>query len=132
MTAWSATPSTSTSAEASTCEPWRAMPCSARCRASGTRRWSAVCGFAPRQSARPSAASSRPQTAWGTVTLDAKRLTVNVDEGELALSKVVIGSGKQQVTIEQSALVKAGSPLGIPLPASKARAKSTKTKKKTK
>jgi len=85
--------------------------------------------FAPRQSARPFRCFFSTETAWGTVTLDAKRLTVNVDEGELALSKVVIGSGKQQVTIEQSEVVKAGLPLGIPLPTSKARAKSTKTRR---
>ena len=57
--------------------------------------------FAPRQPARPFRCFFSTETAWGTVTLDAKRLTVNVDEGELGLSKVVIGSGKQQVTIEQ-------------------------------
>ena len=84
--------------------------------------------FAPRLAAGPFRCFFSAQGAWGTVALDSKRLTIAVEEGELAVSKVVVGSGKQQVTIEQSALVKAGSPLGIPLPGSKGQGER-KTKK---
>jgi uncharacterized protein (DUF608 family) len=87
--------------------------------------------FAPRQPARPFRCFFSTQSGWGTVTLDAKRLTVAVAEGELALEKVVIGSGKHQVTIEQRSVVKAGSPLGILLRGAKgaARPRTTRSRK---
>ena len=57
------------------------------------------------------------------------KLTVNVEEGDLLLTKVVVGTGKQQVIVDQNAVVKAGSPLAIALPDSRAKAKSKKTKR---
>jgi uncharacterized protein (DUF608 family) len=67
--------------------------------------------FAPRLSARPFKCFFSTQGAWGTISLDAKRITINVEEGELAIEKIVVGSGKREIAIEQSAVVKQGTPL---------------------
>jgi uncharacterized protein (DUF608 family) len=66
--------------------------------------------FAPRVVARPFRSFFSTANAWGTITLDAKRLTVNVLEGELAIDQAIIGTGKQQITIEPSMVVRAASP----------------------
>ncbi len=82
--------------------------------------------FAPRQTARPFRCFFSAERAWGAITLDAKRLTVTIEEGELALEKLVIGTGHQQVTIEQSAVVRPGASLAISLPRANLPASKTK------
>src|SRR5262245_24031598 len=69
--------------------------------------------FAPRSSERPFKCFFSTATGWGAITLDAKRLTIAVEEGELALERFVLGRGKGQVVIERSARVGKGSPLAV-------------------
>jgi hypothetical protein len=73
--------------------------------------------FAPKLSARPFRTFFSAEGAWGTIALDTRRLTIAVEEGELAVDKVVVGTGKQEITSQPSTVVRRGAPLGISLAA---------------